>query len=113
MTPNEVEFLYRLERALPQYRVFPQVSMGALIGADTYQQRMQFAMKIVDFVICRLDMSVVCIIELDDATHNPLKDLQRDALTRKAGYTTIRWQSRHKPAPAEIAEMVSRIVAGR
>ena len=81
----------RLQRALPQHYVFPQVCLGALMDVATDQQRMKFAMKIADFVICQPDMSVVCIIEIDDQTHKPLKekDMARDAMTRAAGHATL------------------------
>ena len=79
------------------------------MDAPTYQQRMQFAMKIVDYVVCRPDMSVVAIIELDDRTHDPAKDRKRDAITRAAGYTTIRHHSRHKPSLAGVADTVGRL----
>jgi len=34
LTPNETEFFHRLQRALPSYHVFPQVSFAALLTDD-------------------------------------------------------------------------------
>src|SRR4051812_23724561 len=34
LTSNEIEFYHRLQRALPRYHVFPQVSFAALLTDD-------------------------------------------------------------------------------
>lgn len=106
LTPNENEFLLRLETALPELRICPQVAMGALLDPSAprsdrkayFRQRGQYSQKIVDFVAQRRsDGEVVAIIELDDRTHDSGKDSKRDAMLRSAGYRTIRWDSRRKP----------------
>jgi len=45
------------------------------------------------------------LVELDDRTHDPQADRQRDAITNAAGYKTIRYQSKQKPTEAEIAAL--------
>lgn len=113
LTPNEAEFFRRLQRALPAYSVFPQVSFAALITDDSrlsdrarWALRARFDRKIADFVICdRRTLEVVALVELDDRTHVAREDRQRDALTRAAGYQTLRFQSKNKPNDAEIAEL--------
>jgi len=68
--------------------------------------RAQFDRKIADFVICeRGTLNVVALVELDDRTHDVKADRQRDAVTKAAGYQTIRYQSRQKPSEAEIAAL--------
>lgn len=116
LTANEKEFFQRLAQALPSYRIFPQVAMGALIsvrgaqGADNFRARGRFAQKIVDFVVCDSNLNVLGLIELDDRTHTASKDEARDATTREAGYWTLRYQSKAKPSFAEIAKDVSKKV---
>lgn len=113
LTPNELEFLQRLEAAVPELRFCPQVAMGALLQPAVerrdrsayYSQRGRFAQKIVDYVAQqRDDGAVVAVIELDDRTHNRAKDAERDAMLASAGYRIIRWQSRAKPDAAAIRE---------
>lgn len=110
LTANELEFLARLEAAVPELRFCPQVAMGALLdpavprGNKAYQQlRNRFAQKIVDFVAqARSDGSIVAVIELDDRTHESEKDSKRDAMLASAGYRVVRWNSKSKPDAAAI-----------
>lgn len=111
LTPNEVEFFHRLQRALPAYQVFPQVAFaafltddGKLSGKARWSVRGIFDRKIIDFVICEGgSLKIVALIELDDRTHQASADRKRDAITKAAGYQTIRFQSTQKPSEAEIA----------
>lgn len=111
MTPNELEFLGRLERAMPELRFCPQVAMGALLepavprkdGKAYFRLRGMFSQKIVDFVAQdRSDGSIIAIIELDDRSHDRNQDAQRDAMLGSAGYRTIRWESKTKPDAESI-----------
>lgn len=111
LTDNECEFFHRLQRALPEYHIFPQVAANALleVAPDVPRQRYhavrnRFAQKHVDFVICeRETLAVKAIVELDDKTHVAEKDSARDELLGRGGYRVLRFQSRKKPSEAEIA----------
>ncbi len=113
LTANEAEFFHRLQRALSGFHVFPQVSFAAFITDDgklsrkaQWAVRAKFDRKIADFIICdRQTLKVVAMVELDDRTHSAQADRQRDAITKVAGYQTIRYQSRQKPSQAEIAAL--------
>jgi hypothetical protein len=115
LTENEKEFLHRLEEAFPDHRVMAQVSMGALMAPDVrggtghyLSIRGRFAQKVVDFVILDDALEVVALVELDDRTHRQEKDAARDAMTAAAGYVTLRYRSREKPAPPAIrAQLLS------
>lgn len=108
MTPNELEFFRRISKAVPEAFVFPQVAMSALIApSDTDgKKRMaafrKISQKRVDWAIYTKDMTLVCIVELDDQTHNPENDALRDAMLDSAGIHTVRWDSRKKPPVGEI-----------
>jgi very-short-patch-repair endonuclease len=108
MTDNELEFFFRLTRALPDYLVFPQVSMQALIEAASddrktaYKDRLRIAQQRVDYVISDPAGAVVAVIELDDKTHSQKKDAVRDARLRQTGIKTLRYQSKAKPSSASI-----------
>jgi len=106
LTPNELEFLGRLEVAAPEFGFFPQVAIGALLDPAVprsdakayYRLRGMFSQKIVDFVAQRRsDGAIVAIIELDDRTHDSNKDVKRDEMLQDAGYRIVRWQSKTKP----------------
>lgn len=112
LTNNEKEFFYRLKRALPQMHVFPQVSFAAFLTDDgrlstkaRWSVRAKFDRKIADFIICDRDFKVLALVELDDRTHIARADRQRDAITKAAGYQTIRFQSKNKPSEADIAAL--------
>lgn len=113
LTANEAEFFYRLQRALPGLHVFPQVAFAALLTHSgqcsrnpQWAVRAKFDRKIADFVICeRGTLNVVALVELDDRMHDAKADRQRDAITKAAGYQTIRYQSRLKPSETEIAAL--------
>jgi hypothetical protein len=114
LTENEKEFLVRLEEAFPEHRVMAQVSMGALMAPDVdggtpeyLSIRSRFAQKVVDFVVLDDALEVVALVELDDRTHRLDKDAVRDAMTAAAGYVTLRYQSREKPAPRAIRAQLS------
>jgi hypothetical protein len=108
LTQNEVDFFHRLERALPDYHVFPQVAFGTILDVDgkkdSFPIRNRFSQKVADFVVCEHDtLEVVALVELDDRTHDAARDKERDDVTKAAGYQTICFQSRRKPSVAEIA----------
>lgn len=112
LTPNEFEFFGRLVQALPDYHIFPQVALGALLQPTVnpsdkkgyYKIRGTFAQKIADFVVCNKELKVIAIIELDDKTHNQDKDGKRDAMLAQANYKVIRWNSKSKPTVDEIRQ---------
>jgi len=112
LTPNELEFLNRLEQSVPELRFHAQVSMGALLepvvakrnNARAYMSaRGSFSQKIVDYVAqSRENGTVVAIIELDDRTHESTNDSKRDAMLHEAGYSVVRWNSKTKPDASAI-----------
>lgn len=114
LSDNELEFFHRLHRALPDYHVFPQVAVNALLKVAPavpkkryHATRNRFAQKHVDFVVCERDtLAVVAIIELDDRTHVAEKDMARDRMLEAGGYRTIRFVSKRKPCEAEITAAV-------
>lgn len=120
LTSNELEFLGRLEVAMPELRFCPQVALGALLepgvprrnAREYYRLRGMFSQKIVDFVAQRRgDGAVVALIELDDRTHDLAKDAKRDEITRSAGYKVIRWNSKAKPDAAAIQQQLQPLTA--
>lgn len=103
MSPNEREFFDRMRRAVPGLFFFPQVAMSALIepvNKSGYKYNPAFekiAKKRVDWAIYSADMRLLCVVELDDRTHDKEKDDERDRMLSSAGISTVRWESRSKP----------------
>ena len=116
LTPNELEFYGRLTAALPDYLILAQVSMGALVDISTdvpekYRVRLRemFNRKIVDYVVCSRNMRVIALVELDDRTHDATRDQLRDTLTYRAGYPTLRYESKRKPSLETLASDVAKL----
>lgn len=115
-TESELLFFAQLREAVPEYLVFPQVSMGALIdppptlkGASRARARWGYQSKIVDYVIWDTAQScIVCLVELDDRSHDYKKDkdAERDAMTYEAGLATIRPDVRDLPTIRALRKMI-------
>lgn len=118
LTGSERNFLNRLQDAVPEHFVFPQVCMGALIdppgyfhGAQRARARVPYQSKMVDFVVYDGKKNeVVALVELDDYSHDDEqeRDSQRDAITFAAGYATVRVDGRRLPSEAALRDMVVR-----
>ncbi len=109
LTENELEFFWRLTRALPDVFIFPQVAMSALVDPTASQGSKAFmssfgriSQKRVDYALYNSEMKLLCVVELDDKTHDASKDKERDQLLKSAGIRTIRWNSKNKPQNNEI-----------
>jgi hypothetical protein len=103
MTDNELEFFHRLEKAYPDGYVFPQVSMAAVMrpkamsGKERLAAFRAISQKRIDFAVYSRTMELLCVVELDDRTHDASRDRIRDTMLSTAGIRTIRWESRQKP----------------
>jgi len=113
MTANEREFFQRLLRANSDGYVFPQVAFSALLEPALAKNRWAafkyISQKRVDYALYNDKLELLCIVELDDRSHNPKKDAQRDAAFASAGITTVRWQSTHKPDEAQIRTRLAQL----
>ena len=57
----------------------------------------------VDYVVeDRASGRIMLLIELDDRTHNASKDRDRDQLTARAGYTTVRLPASERPTAESV-----------
>ena len=121
LTDNETEFFSRLQSALCDLDVYPQMAMSALIqpavpesDPNYWNYRSQFDRKVCDFVIsrkgCPPEKGVIVVIELDDRTHDKVKDAWRDRMLKSAGIDTIRYESRNKPSTDKIRDDVLRML---
>jgi very-short-patch-repair endonuclease len=117
---NEIEFFGRITQAVPEYRVFVQVSMAALIEPALNKTRLNnrqwwsafgaISQQRVDYVVADRNMNIIAVIELDDRSHDTKRpqDLIRDLRLNRAGIQTIRYESKHKP---EVCRLRSELLA--
>jgi hypothetical protein len=103
-TKAESRFFELLQHAFPQQRILSQLSMGALLkprrGLDKgewWRAYNGIAQKRVDFVLCTPRGEVLCLIELDDASHDAQADAYRDRVLGLGRYVVVRF--RNKPWP--------------
>lgn len=120
LTPNELHFYKRLRQAAgPSRTVLPQIGLGALIDTalpEGHEQReferRKFVGKLLDFVVVDAKtLEVLFVVELDDRTHNKLKDNNRDVFLKQAGYKTVRYESRFKPTVEQLRNDFERIAS--
>lgn len=114
MTRREQAMLAVLDHVLPMYRIHAQVAMGALLKVPSVPGRRvnpadwnSFARKIVDFVV--EDPTTGKVIEIDDRSHNAETDRQRDAMTARAGYRTLRIPAGTEPTVQAVFVVVEHL----
>jgi hypothetical protein len=93
-TKAEINFLKTLEKIVtnPSVAIFGKVRIADIITPQKttnskgwWRLFAKITSKHVDYVLCdRNDYSVICVIELNDKSHNTTKAKQRDAFVRKA-----------------------------
>lgn len=105
-TANERDFLRVLEQAAPESRIFGKVRLADVIAVrkglpkSAWQRAFnRIGNKHLDFVLCQPeDLSIRCVIELDDKSHKRADRMQRDAFLEAALHaaqvTLVRVKSR-------------------
>lgn len=116
LTENEINWYNRLRDAYGDKKIIlAQVAFSSFIktaGGDKKSRGSQFAkmrQKVADFVICSNNFEIECIIEIDDKTHDPIKDKARDKALNEAGIHTARFMATSKPTVEEILEKTIKI----
>jgi Protein of unknown function (DUF2726) len=74
LSNRELSLYQDLNALYPDHKVFVQVALSQLIDVpedhpERTAIRNRFTQLVADFVLCRQDMSVVAVIELDDGSH--------------------------------------------
>ncbi len=119
LTPTELQFHARLREALPAHLVAPQVAMSALVDAvqpvdgsrSPHQLRAKVSQKRLDFVVVEpASGKVVCVVELDDHTHDRAarakSDRARDAILSSVGLRVLRFDARTMPSVEALRDAV-------
>lgn len=123
-SPAERSFLGVLDLAVgSDFRVFGKVRVADVLapqGGLSKTERQVALNKInrkhFDFVLCRADdLTVLCAIELNDASHHQKHRQERDGLLaevcRSAGLPLIMFDARHAYAAADVSARIAEVIA--
>lgn len=105
---------FRLVKSLPNQIVLAQVGLSRLLGVKKGNNYAAWFNRInrmsVDFVICAKDSSILCVIELDDATHarqdRQAADAKKDKALADAGVRIVRVKANALPNDAAIRLLI-------
>lgn len=111
---SEVEqiFFYSLARALPHMNILPQVALSRFLypqGESDYDNNRKYktySEKTIDYLICDKSFYIKVAIEIDDSSHTPKKDEEKNALFKESGIKLIRWHVKSLPSEAKIQQAV-------
>lgn len=113
---NRERFLYDLLLCMyPDHKIFVQVALSQLIDVpESHPERQsirnRFSQLVADFVLCRPDLSIVAVIELDDRTHQWAHRKAADARKTKAladaGLKLVRVPAGPLPTSEKLREMI-------
>jgi very-short-patch-repair endonuclease len=89
LTDRERSLYQSLLSLYPDHKLFVQVALSQLIDVpenhpERQSIRNRFSQLVADFVLCRTDLSVVAVIELDDRSHRQVDRQAADARKNKA-----------------------------
>ena len=123
-SPAERSFLGVLDQAIGKdFRVFGKVRVSDLLAPQdgmNYSARTAAQNKInskhFDFVLCKPgDLTVLCVIELNDRTHRQNERQDRDRFLvdacHSAGLPLIMFEARYAYSPAEISARIAEVIA--
>lgn len=114
MTKHEIILAGKLMRATRQigaFHVSPQVAMGAMLevkkhikGKERLGLRNRYDRKVCDFAIIDSEARVLCVVELDDWSHDKKqdKDQIRDTMLKSAGIPTVRFRNAGRLSEQDI-----------
>lgn len=105
MSAPEQVLYWRLLQALPQHMVLAQVQLSRFLRVTRKERSQAIRNKIdrksADFLICSKDATPVCVIELDDSSHeSPARrkaDADKDAALKAAGIRVVRFHVKALP----------------
>ncbi len=113
LSEPEQTLYWTLLKAFPDRLVLPQVSFSRFLYAKGDTRKANFSkfarvrQKVADYVLCDKAFNVLGIIELDDSTHDPKKDRQRDEYLKEAGINVYRFNVRQIPGTKELQKILT------
>jgi very-short-patch-repair endonuclease len=116
LTERERSLYQRLLNLYPHHKIFIQVALSQLVDVDRKHPerqsiRSRYKQLVADFVLCRADLSVVTVIELDDHTHEWPKRKAADARKNKAladaGIRLVRIPAGRIPSEEDLRALIT------
>ena len=117
LSKREHELYQILQDLYPDHRLFVQVALSQLIDVprdhpERYSIRARFSQLVADFVLCRPDLSIVAVVELDDRTHlHPARqaaDARKTKALKDAGLPLVRVPAGRLPSANRLRELVDK-----
>jgi len=115
LSDRENSLYQRLLSLYPDHKLFVQVALSQMIDVpESYPGRLsirnRFSQLVADFVLCRSDLSIVAVIELDDRSHERADRKDADARKNKAladaGIRLVRVPAGTLPSEDALRELV-------
>jgi hypothetical protein len=104
----KAKFFVRLCKALPTFYIFPQVALPALLTptAESHKGQKEDGERIadlrVDYAIYNAELTLVCVVYLNDGTTDANSDEVMDHCLKNAGIKTIHWAAQTAPSVEQI-----------
>jgi hypothetical protein len=111
LTGSDLDFFHRLQDALPECHVFPQVAMSALVdpmGRGRARQAAieSMASKRVGYAVFNEEMQLLAVVELAHRSRVARRDAIRDEYFTSAGIPTVRFQTTQLPSEVKIRQSI-------
>lgn len=111
LTGGEREFFFRLQGALPECVVCPQVAVSALLEPAGVGKMRRVAVDCIDgkrvsYAVFDKEMQLIAVVELDHRTRTSRRAAARDAYFASAGIRTVRFQSKRPPSETKIRSVI-------
>ena len=111
----------RLTEAFPDWIVLAQVALSQIVivksGKENGPYRNKIYKKVIDFVLCRPDTSIVAAFELDGISHdNPARsksDVDKEKALTGAGIKLIRINTKALPNGDQLRAMLGSEISNR
>jgi hypothetical protein len=115
LTDRELSLYQSLLSLYPEHKIFVQVALSQLIEVDRNHPesesiRARYKQLVADFVLCRADLSVVAVIELDDRSHenprNQYADARKSKVLKDARIRLVRIPAGALPSEDRISALI-------
>ncbi len=112
---NDEVFFKRLQKALPNCHIFPQISLLSIIEAHLENEKKRQAIEEklfdhqIDFAIFNKDLELLYVVELEDESQakNEADEFSTRHLLESAGIKSIRWSRSALPSFEQILRIVA------
>jgi very-short-patch-repair endonuclease len=115
LSERERSLYQSLLNLYPDHKLFIQVALSQLIEVDRNHPerqsiRARYKQLVADFVLCRSDLSVVAVIELDDRSHAaPIRqaaDARKNKVLANAGIRLVRIPAGRIPSADDLRALI-------